>query len=159
QKELVKDYQVTAPVVDRLGWLGDPGRIAAYQARPPGDNRDFRRWLAAQVADRTKAALDSGTIFEISFSSASPVEAKIGAETLRDAFVNYSLSTKRAEAARNAQWYAQQAEAARNLADQAQAATAAYEKANGIVMEGDSESARRDTNNARLSALVAQAAN
>src|SRR5262245_11531495 len=45
QQELVKDYQVTGPVVDKLGWLSDPRKIADYQARPASDTRDFRRWL------------------------------------------------------------------------------------------------------------------
>lgn len=159
QQELVKDYQVTAPVVDRLGWLSDPGRIAQYQSRPATDTRDFRRWLAAQVADRTKAGLDSGTIFEISFSSPSAVEAKNGAEALRQSFVDYTLANRRQEATRNAQWYSSQAEIARQRADEAQQATAAFERANGIVMQGDKAGSQQDTDSARLAALVAQAAN
>ena len=158
QQELVKDYQVTAPVVDRLGWLSDPGRIAQYQSRPANDTRDFRRWLAAQVADRTKAGLDSGTIFEISFSSPSAIEAKNGAEALRQSFVDYTLATRRQEATRNAEWYASQAEVARQRADEAQQATAAFERANGIVMQGDKAGSQQDTDSARLAALVSQAA-
>src|SRR5688572_17211650 len=34
QVELVRDYSVTGPVVDALGFLSDPVRIAQYQARP-----------------------------------------------------------------------------------------------------------------------------
>jgi uncharacterized protein involved in exopolysaccharide biosynthesis len=159
QQELVKDYQVTAPVVDRLGWLSDPGRITQYQSRPASDTRDFRRWLAAQVAEKTKAGLDSGTIFEIAFSSPSAGEAKIGAEALRQSFIDYTLATRRQEATRNAQWYSSQAEVARQRADDAQEATAAFERANGIVMQGDKAGSQQDTDSARLAALVAQAAN
>lgn len=158
QQELVKDYQVTAPVVDRLGWLSDPGRIAAYQSRPATDTRDFRRWLASQVADRTKAGLDSGTIFEITFSSPSAVEAKNGAEALRQSFVDYTLASRRQEATRNAQWYSAQADVARQRADEAQQATADFERANGIVMQGDKAGSQQDTDSARLAALVSQAA-
>jgi uncharacterized protein involved in exopolysaccharide biosynthesis len=159
QQELVKDYQVTAPVVDRLGWLSDPARIAQYQSRQANDTRDFRRWLAAQVSDRTKAGLASGTIFEITFNSPSAVEAKNGAEALRQSFVDYTLASRRQEATRNAQWYASQAEVARQRADDAQQATAAFERANGIVMQGDKAGAQQDTDSARLAALVSQAAN
>lgn len=159
QQELVKDYQVTAPVVDRLGWLSDPGRIAAYQAKSATDTRDFRRWLAQQVSDRTKAKLSSGTIFDITFSSTSPTEARNGAEAIRESFVNYTLATRRDEASRNARWYATQADIARQRAEEAQLATANYEKANGIVMQGDKVGAQTDTDSARLQALVAQAAN
>src|SRR5688500_2195595 len=30
QQQLIRDYAVTGPVVDKLGWLTDPTRIAAY---------------------------------------------------------------------------------------------------------------------------------
>jgi succinoglycan biosynthesis transport protein ExoP len=73
QQELVKDYSVTGPVVDRLGWLSDPGRIRAYQARPSTDNRDFRRWLAQQVSDATSTAITSSTVLEITFKSPNPL--------------------------------------------------------------------------------------
>lgn len=159
QRELIKDYQVTAPVVDRLGWLSDPGRIAQYQSRPANDTRDFRRWLSAQVADRTKSGIDSGTIFQITFTSPSAVEAKNGAEALRQSYIDYTLATRRQEATRNAEWYASQAEIARQRADEAQQATAAFERANGIVMQGDKAGAQQDTDSARLAALVNQAAN
>jgi succinoglycan biosynthesis transport protein ExoP len=159
QQELVKDYQVTAPVVDKLGWLSDPGRIARYQARPATDTRDFRRWLAQQVSDSTKAGLTSGTIFEITFSSTSPVEAQAGAEALRQSFVDYTLANRREEASRNARWYSTQADVARQRAEEAQLATANFERANGIVMQGDKAGAQQDTDSARLAALVTQAAN
>lgn len=158
QQELVKDYQVTAPVVDRLGWLSDPGKIAQYQGRSSGDTRDFRRWLASQVSDLTTAGLDSGTIFEITFRSPSAVEAKNGAEALRQSFLDYTLATRRQEATRNAQWYSSQAEVARQRADEAQNATAEFERANGIVMQGDRAGNQEDSDSARLAALVNQAA-
>lgn len=158
QRELVKDYQVTGPVVDALGWLSDPGRIEAYQNRPQTDTRDFRRWLSQQVADRTSTQLSSGTIFEITFQSNSPVEAKVGAEALRQAYIDYTLQTRRQEAIRNAAFFQSQAQAARNLADTAELAKAAYERENGIVMQGDSASAMQDIDSTRLNALVSQAA-
>lgn len=158
QRELVKDYQVTSPVVDALGWLTDPGRIAAYQKRPAADTRDFRRWLSQQVADRTSAKLASGTIFEITFQSNSPLEAKVGAETLRQAYMDYTLEARRQEATRSARFFQSQAQAARNLADTAELAKAAFERENGIVMQGDNASAMQDIDSTRLNALVSQAA-
>ncbi len=29
QQQMIRDYSVTGPVVDKLGWLTDPGRISA----------------------------------------------------------------------------------------------------------------------------------
>src|SRR6266481_4078135 len=134
QRELIKDFRVTGPVVAKLNWLTDPGRQAAYQGRPAGDNRDFNHWLAQQIAERTSAKSVSGTVFEIIFSSPSAIEAKEGAEALRQSYIDYSLSARRQDAARNAQWFMSQAEQARKLAEQAQLAKAAFERANGIVM-------------------------
>jgi succinoglycan biosynthesis transport protein ExoP len=159
QQELVKDYQVTAPVVDKLGWLTDPTKIAQYQARPASDTRDFRRWLSQQVGDRANARLVRGTIFEISFTSPSAIEARNGADALRESFINYSLSARRLEASRNAAWYAQQAEAQRHLAEEAQLATAAFERENGIIVQGgDKAGSGQDLDSARLAALVSQSA-
>jgi succinoglycan biosynthesis transport protein ExoP len=158
QNELIKDYSVTGPVVDRLGWLSDPGKIAAYQSRPASDTRDFRRWLAQQVADRTHTDLVSGTILEIKFTSPSANEARLGAEALRQAYVEYSLTARRADAARNAQWYTTQAEVAQRRAEDAQLAKAAYERDNGIIMQGDQAGAQQDLDSSRLAALVSAAA-
>src|SRR5579859_3456199 len=157
QKELIKDFRVTDPVVARLHWLTDPNRITKFQARSGTDNRDFNHWLAQEVADRTTTKPVSGTIFEIGFSSTSPLEAKEGAEALRQSYIDYTLSARRQDALRNAQWFATQAESARQLADQAQTAKADFERANGIVMQGDQAGSQQDVESARLSALVNQA--
>src|SRR5258707_1661061 len=49
QQELVKDYSVAGPVVDRLGLLSDPGRIPAYQGRGAAPTRGFLPRLVLQV--------------------------------------------------------------------------------------------------------------
>ncbi len=157
QRELIKDYRVTAPVIARLHWLTDPTKIAQYQSRPSNDNRDFNHWLAQQVGERINTKVVSGTIFEIDFSSQQPTEAQVGAETLRQSFIDYTLATRRQDASRNAQWFEGQAEQARQLADHAELAKAAFERANGIVMQGDQAGSQQDIESARLSALVNQA--
>jgi len=154
QQELVKDYSVAGPVVDKLGWLSDPGRIRAYQGRPATDTRDFRRWLAQQVSDATSTAITSSTVLEITFKSSNPVEAKVGAEALREAFMNASLATKQRDAAKLAAWYNGQAEGLRKLADEAETRKAAYEKETGIVMQSN----ETDMDSGRLAALAGQLA-
>ena len=57
QIKLIDDYTVTGLAVDKLGWLSDPQLIEQYQRRPQSDTRDFRRWLAQIISDRTKADL------------------------------------------------------------------------------------------------------
>jgi uncharacterized protein involved in exopolysaccharide biosynthesis len=153
-QELVKDYSVTGPVVDKLGWLSDPGRQRAYEARPATDTRDFRRWLAAQVSDAITTAVTSSTVLEITFKSSNPVEAKVGAEALRESFMAASLATKQRDAAKLAAWYNQQAEGLRKLADEAETRKAAYEKETGIVMQSN----ETDMDSGRLAALAGQLA-
>lgn len=153
QIELVKDYSVTGQVVDAFGWLSDPGRIQAYQSRPASDTREFRRWLAQQVSDDTRVDMN-GPVMEITYKSGSPVGARLGAETLRTAFLEQSILARRAEAAKNAKFYAQQAEEARARAEAAETAKASYEKESGIILDGR----QTDMDSERLAALAAQAA-
>ncbi len=153
QAEQVKDYAVTGAAVDALGFLSDPGRIAAYQSRPESDNRDFRRWLAQDVADAVKVGF-AGPVLEITYRAPNPAAARVGAEVLRDAYIQASLDNRRAEATKNARFYTTQAENARKLAETAEMAKAAYEKESGIVMDRGST----DMESERLAALASQAA-
>jgi succinoglycan biosynthesis transport protein ExoP len=158
QIEMIKDYTVAAQVADQLGWTTDPRKIAAYQSRPRSDQRDFRHWLAQQVADHTSAGLTSGTVFEIRFNSPSAQEARLGAEALRQTYMTYTLSARRQDASRNAEWYLGQADAARKLAETAELTRAAFERDSGIVMQGEGSGGQQDIDSARLSALVGQSA-
>ena len=152
QQELVKDYSVTGPVVDKLGWLTDPNRIREYQGRPATDTRDFRRWLAQQVADAITTNITSSTVLEITFRSPNPVEAQAGAEALRESYMAASLASKQQDATKLATWYNQQADLARQAADEAESRKAAYEKETGIVMQSND----LDMDSGRLAALANQ---
>jgi uncharacterized protein involved in exopolysaccharide biosynthesis len=154
QIELIKDYSVTGRVVDQSGWLSDPNQIRAYAARSPSDTRDFRRWLAQNVADATVVkVVGSGTVLEITYRGPTAQIATTGADVLRQAYLDASLASRREVAARNAAFYNKQADAARQLAETAEVAKAAYEKQTGIIMQG------RDTDldSDRLASLAGQA--
>ncbi|MGZ3272295.1 MAG: GumC family protein [Caulobacteraceae bacterium] len=154
QQQMIRDYTVTGPVVDKLGWLTDPGRIRAYQARPATDTRDFRRWLAQQVADNTSTDITASTVLVITFKSPSAVEAQVGAEALRESYMNAALLTKQQDAGKLAAWYNQQSELAKKAADEAEAKKAAYERETGIIMQGSDT----DMDSGRLAALANQLA-
>lgn len=154
QQQMIRDYTVTGPVVDKLGWLTDPGRIRAYQGRPATDTRDFRRWLAQQVADNTSTDITASTVLIITFKSTNPVEAQVGAEALRESYINAALETKRQDAAKLAAWYNQQSERAKQAADEAEAKKAAYERETGIIMQNSDT----DMDSGRLAALANQLA-
>jgi uncharacterized protein involved in exopolysaccharide biosynthesis len=155
QMELIRDYRVAGLVADQLGWLSNPELIQEYQHRPKSDVRDFRRWLAQLVIDRTKTELVEGSnILEITYTANRPGDAKAVADALMKAYVDTSLAFRRSEAARNADWFEAEAQKAKLALDQADAAKTAYERANNIVLQDD----KVDVDSARLHALASQAA-
>jgi uncharacterized protein involved in exopolysaccharide biosynthesis len=154
QIDLVKDYAVTGPVVDALGWLTDPGRIRAYAGKPASDTRDFRRWLSEEVESNTKATVEgSGSVLAITYRAPTPQAAAVGAEVMRQAYIDASLAQRRNAAMKNAQFFNAQADAARQKAEEAERTKAAYEKTTGIIMQGRES----DLDSERLAALAGQA--
>jgi len=151
QIELIKDYSVAGQVADQLGWLSDPELIRQYNQRPASDRRDFRRWLAQFVIDRTKAAVVSGSnILEITYTGDGADTARTVADALRKAYIDATLSFRRADANRNADWYADQATKAKAALDAAELAQTTYERENGIIMQDD----KTDIETARLRAMA-----
>lgn len=154
QTELIKDYRVAGQVVDELGWQSDPALIEQYRNRPSTDDRDFRRWLAQRIIDGTQARLVSGSnILEITYTSNSPQAAKVIADTIRKAYIDSSLASRREEATRNADWFAAQAAKAKIALDAADKAKTDYEREHGVVMQDDES----DLETARLRSLNSQA--
>ena len=152
QIELIKDYRVAGRVVDELGWLNDPNMISAYQSRPAGDDRDFRRWAAQRIIDGTNAKLiDASNILEINFTTSSPEMARSVADAVREAYIDTSLQFRRESAARTADWYTAQAAKAKTVLDAAETAKTTYERENGIILQDN----KTDIESARLSALAA----
>lgn len=155
QMELVKDYSVAGRVADELGWLSDPQLIAAYQRRSKSDQRDFRRWLAQLVIDRTKVKVPEGSnILEITYDGTDPTNAKAVADALRQAYIDASLEFRRDQATKDADWFQSQADQIKGSLDSATAAEATYERQNGIVMADD----KTDLDTARLRSLAAAGA-
>lgn len=155
QMELVKDYSVAGRVADQLGWLSDPQLIAAWERRPKSDQRDFRRWLAQLVIDRTKVKVpDGGNILEITYEGSNPNDAKAVADALRQAYIDASLQFRRDQATKDADWFQAQADEIKTSLDTAAAAESAYERENGIVMADE----KTDLDTARLRSLAAAGA-
>jgi uncharacterized protein involved in exopolysaccharide biosynthesis len=155
QMELLKDYSVAGQVADQLGWLSDPRLIDQYEHRSKSDQRDFRRWLAQIVIDRTKVKVPEGSnILEISYTATNPNDAKVVADALRQAYIDTSLAFRRDQATRDANWFQSQAAQIKTSLDAASAAQADYERQNGIVMADD----KTDLDTARLRSLAAQGA-
>lgn len=152
QMELIRDYDVAGQAVDTLGLASSPQYIQQYQAAKNNDV-DIRRWVSQKVIDRTEVGAVSGTnILEISYRATTPGEAKAMADNLRNAYLDNALQSRRKEATKAADWYTQQATQEQASLNAADAAKTAYEKANGIVMQGDNS----DVDTARLRALSGQ---
>ncbi len=153
QIKLITDYSVAGLAVDRLGWLSDPQLIQQYQRRPSTDTRDFRRWLAQTITDRTRAdLLDGSNILDISYTGPDPDVAKAIASAVRQAYLDTSVAFRRAEANRSADWYAQQSERVKAALMAAQTAETDYERQSGVVMQND----KIDIDSARLARLASQ---
>lgn len=153
QMKLITDYSVTGLAVDKLGWLSDPEFIRQYQRRSQSDTRDFRRWLAQIVTDGTRAdILDGSNILGITYTGPNAEAAKAIADAVRSAYLDVSVAFKRADANKNADWYAQQSAQLKNALIAAQTAVANFERENDIVMQDD----KTDIDSARLAALATQ---
>jgi polysaccharide biosynthesis transport protein len=154
QMGLITDYTVVGQAVDKLGWLSDPSFIQQYQSRSQTDTRDFRRWLAQIIIDRTRVtAMDNSNILNIVYTGSDPESAKAVANALMQSYLDNSLSFRRAEAIKSADWYALQAKKAKKSLEDAQAAETAFEKENNVVMMQDNHT---DVDSARLTAMASQ---
>jgi succinoglycan biosynthesis transport protein ExoP len=153
QVKLITDYSVAGLAVDKLGWLSDPTLIQQYQRRSQSDTRDFRRWLAQRITDGIKAdILDGSNILGITYTGSNPEGAKAIANAVLQAYLDTSVAFKRADANKNADWYALQSEKLKTALIAAQTAETNYERENGIVMQDD----KTDVDSARLAALATQ---
>lgn len=150
QMELIKDYPVVEQAIDNLGWVSNPQYVEQFRSAHVRDV-DIRRWLAQQVIERTDVANVGGTnILEITFRAPNPYEARAMADTLRNAYLDVALQSRRREATKTADWYSQQAIQEQAALNQAESDKTAYEKANGIVMQADNT----DIESARLRSLA-----
>lgn len=151
QMQLIKDYRVAGKVVDALGWTSSPAMAARYAQRPSGDNRDFRRWLSQSVIDNTNVVwIENSSVITITYSSSSPETAAKMADAVRDAYLDYTLQTKRDTAARDAAWFAQQTDKLRQQLAAAEKRKTDFERENGVVLAQDNS----DPEMAKLQALA-----
>lgn len=136
QAELIKDYRTAGRVVDKLGWANAPQLAEAY--RNSGSEADFRRWLAQRVIDGTTVDLAEGSnIMEIKYAGPEREAAAKVADTIREAYVEQTLASRRSGAVRSVEFFKQQSEKLGEDLRQAEQRKADFERENGIVLTGD----------------------
>ncbi len=134
QTQLIQDYRVAGNVVDKAGWLQNPGVIAAWQADTGGVG-DMRRWAAQRIINSTDAKMVEGSnILEISYEAPNASVAKNIVSLIRDAYINSSLQFKTDSAGRTADWYREQSDRAQKSLAASEAAKSKFEQDNGIIM-------------------------
>ncbi len=152
QVGLITDYSVIGQAVDKLGWLSDPNLIQQYQSRSKTDTRDFRRWAAQIIIDRTRVtAADNSSILNIIYTGSDPDSAKAVANAVTQSYIENGLAVRRSEALKNADWYGLQAQKGKKALELAQATETKFERDNNVVMTQDE---RTDVDSARLTALA-----
>lgn len=99
QISLIRDFQVTGPAVEAMGFLEDPNVQAAYYANPPADGRDMHNWIASQVAAASAARMvGDSNIMEILYVGSSPELAEAMVDALRASYVESQAVTTRRQA-------------------------------------------------------------
>lgn len=154
QIELVKDLLIAKRAVADLGWEKDPIFQKAYRERSRSQqNLDFTRWAAESIMRGADAKMiEASNVLEISFKSSSAERAKLVSDSLRKAYIDTTLQSRRDAAGRNADWYENQAKKTKAILFEAELEKAAYERENGILLQED----KVDIDSARLAALATQ---
>ena len=153
QSQLITDYSVAGSLPDQLGWLSDPGLIAAYQRGTKHSGEDFRHWAAQLIITNTRAQmLEPSNILDIKYMGQDPAQAKSVVDALRNSYIKVSLDLRRGDAQQNSRWYQDQAGKIRQELAAAHVAIADYERANGVFMADD----KVDVDSAQLRALASQ---
>lgn len=152
QMGLIRDFQVTGPAVEALGFLDDPDIQNSYYANPPPDGRDLHTWLAAQVGAASGARMveDSNILELIYVSSASPELAEAVVDALRASYIESSAAITRRSAQEQALTLIARLETAKAKLAQLEAIQNRLEDETGLTM-GEKG---RDQESAKLEELL-----
>jgi uncharacterized protein involved in exopolysaccharide biosynthesis len=135
QISLIRDFQVTGPAVESLGFLENPDVQQAYYLNPPSDGRDLHTWIAAQVAAAAGGVMVADTnILEIRYVASSPELAESVVDALRAAFVESSARGTRAMAQQKAESLASRIQTAKVTLAQLEALKNRFEDEAGITI-------------------------
>jgi succinoglycan biosynthesis transport protein ExoP len=154
QVQLIRDYQVAGRVVDDLGWADNPDIQAAYAARPEGDDRDIRQWIAQQIINATGVTMEADSnILDIKYRAANPIQANIIAESIRRAYFDAVTAQEKEADKRQADWHVAQADQTQKQLTDLLIAKARYEHDSGVILQ---DKKMPDLDSLRLGAIASQ---
>lgn len=151
QISMLRDFQVTGPAVEAMGFLENPDVQQAYYANSSPEGRDLHAWIAAQVAAAVSGRMvDDSNVLEIRYVGSSPEMAEAMVDALRAAFIESSVRQTRAAALQQADILASRIETARATFAKLQALQHRLEDETGLMM-GEKG---RDEESAKLAQLM-----
>lgn len=135
QINLIRDYQVTGPAVEAMGFVDNPDVQAAYYANPPADGRDLHSWIAARVGAAAGGSMvEDSNILEIAYIASSPELAEAVADALRAAYVESDAAQTRRAAEEAGQRLATRIAASKATLAQLEDMQNRYEDQTGLTM-------------------------
>jgi polysaccharide biosynthesis transport protein len=151
QISLLRDFQVSGPAVEAMGFLDNPDVQAAYYANPPPDGRDLHQWIAAQVGAATGGRMvEDSNILEIIYIASSPELAEAVVDALRASYIESSAAQTRKAAESQSEFLAARIESAKASLASLVAMQNRYEDETGLRM-GETG---RDEESAKLEQLL-----
>ncbi|QWC56613.1 hypothetical protein F7D01_05450 [Erythrobacter sp. 3-20A1M] len=138
QAELVKDYRVTGRVVDKLNWTSSNELAQQYNTYGRRTGLDFRTWLASRISANTSLQFEEGSSgFAIIYAGFDPQEAKSMAGLLRDAYIEYLLDRRRADARGQVDWVGKRKAYLEEQIRTLEKRSAEFSKKTGVVLTQD----------------------
>ncbi|HEY0647311.1 hypothetical protein [Phenylobacterium sp.] len=135
QINLIRDFQVTGPAVEAMGFVDNPDIQAAYYANPPADGRDLHSWIAAQVGAAAGGSMvEDSNILEIAYIASSPELAEAVVDALRAAYIESGAAQTRRAAEEQGQRLATRIEAAKATLAQLEDMQNRYEDETGLTI-------------------------
>lgn len=151
QINLIRDFQVTGPAVEAMGFVDNPDIQAAYYANPPADGRDLHSWIAAQVGAAAGGKMvEDSNILEIAYIASSPELAEAVVDALRAAYIESDAAQTRRAAEEQGRFLAARIEAAKVTLAQLEDMQNRYEDETGLTI-GERG---RDEESAKLEQLL-----
>jgi polysaccharide biosynthesis transport protein len=155
QADIIKSEALAARVVRTLGLLNNPSAVARWRAQTGGTG-DPDAWLGrALLANLDVLPGKNSNVLSVTYSASDPQFAALLANSFASAFVDERLKLRIDPAKSDAEWFKDQTASVRAQLEEAQTKLTAFQRARGIVDDGNFNA--ENSRLAELSRLLANA--